>query len=86
MGERGGCCRPMDLFLSEPMQLVQLIIVESAHRTIGSLGDVGLIQFKDLNSMLAWIYNEFFSVPLELFGIQPMPAVIFLAGMLLLWT
>ncbi|XVE69801.1 hypothetical protein DITRI_Ditri10aG0020600 [Diplodiscus trichospermus] len=41
----------MDLLRSEPMQLVQLIIpVESAHRTISYLGDLGLFQFKDLNS------------------------------------
>ena len=53
MGEvaRGGCCPPMDLFRSEPMQLIQLIIpMESAHRTISYLGDLGLLQFKDLNS------------------------------------
>lgn len=49
-GGRGGCCPPMDLFRSEPMQLVQLIIpIESAHHTISYLGDLGLIQFKDLN-------------------------------------
>uniref|UniRef100_A0A2P2LS08 V-type proton ATPase subunit a n=1 Tax=Rhizophora mucronata TaxID=61149 RepID=A0A2P2LS08_RHIMU len=47
---RGGCCPPMDLFRSEAMQLVQLIIpVESAHRAVSYLGDVGLLQFKDLN-------------------------------------
>ncbi|CAN1127136.1 V-type proton ATPase subunit a3 [Linum perenne] len=40
----------MDLFRSEPMQLVQLIVpMESAHRTISYLGDLGLFQFKDLN-------------------------------------
>ncbi|KZV26198.1 V-type proton ATPase subunit a3 [Dorcoceras hygrometricum] len=52
MGERGrgGCCPPMDLMRSEPMQLVQIIIpVESANLSISYLGDVGLIQFKDLN-------------------------------------
>ncbi|CAI8585325.1 unnamed protein product [Vicia faba] len=53
MGEvaRGGCCPPMDLFRSEPMQLIQLIIpIESAHCTVSYLGDLGLLQFKDLNS------------------------------------
>ncbi|XP_062164607.1 V-type proton ATPase subunit a3-like [Alnus glutinosa] len=41
----------MDLLRSEPMQLVQLIIpIESAHRTISYLGDLGLFQFKDLNA------------------------------------
>ncbi|KAG6410823.1 hypothetical protein SASPL_128892 [Salvia splendens] len=49
MGEReGGCCPPMDLMRSEPMQLVQLIIpIESAHLAVSYLGDLGLIQFKD---------------------------------------
>ncbi|PNY10293.1 vacuolar proton ATPase a3-like protein, partial [Trifolium pratense] len=47
----GGCLPPMDLFRSEPMQLIQLIIpIESAHRTVSYLGDLGLLQFKDLNS------------------------------------
>ncbi|XP_076900406.1 V-type proton ATPase subunit a3-like [Bidens hawaiensis] len=47
----GGCCPPMDLFRSEPMQLVQVIIpIESARLTASYLGDIGLIQFKDLNA------------------------------------
>ncbi|XP_011092832.1 V-type proton ATPase subunit a3 [Sesamum indicum] len=53
MGERGrgGCCPPMDLMRSEPMQLVQLILpVESAHLAVSYLGDLGLIQIKDLNA------------------------------------
>ncbi|KAE8698673.1 V-type proton ATPase subunit a3 [Hibiscus syriacus] len=51
MADRGGCCPPMDLFRSEAMQLVQLIIpMESAHLTVSYLGDLGLLQFKDLNS------------------------------------
>ncbi|KAG8368196.1 hypothetical protein BUALT_Bualt15G0020100 [Buddleja alternifolia] len=52
MGERGrGCCPPMDLMRSEPMQLVQLIIpIESAHLAVSYLGDLGLTQFKDLNA------------------------------------
>ncbi|KAL3515125.1 hypothetical protein ACH5RR_022027 [Cinchona calisaya] len=51
MGERRGCCPPMDLMRSEPMQLVQLIIpVESAHLAIDYLGELGLVQFKDLNA------------------------------------
>ncbi|RWR81381.1 V-type proton ATPase subunit a3-like protein [Cinnamomum micranthum f. kanehirae] len=51
-GGRGGwCCPPMDLFRSEPMQLVQIIIpIESAHQTIAYLGELGLLQFKDLNA------------------------------------
>ncbi|XP_044488585.1 V-type proton ATPase subunit a3-like [Mangifera indica] len=54
MAERhggGGCCPPMDLFRSEPMQLVQIIIpIESAHVTVSYLGELGLVQFKDLNA------------------------------------
>lgn len=47
----GECSPTMDLLRSEPMQLVQLIIpVESAHRSITYLGDLGLFQFKDLNA------------------------------------
>ncbi|GAB2291775.1 V-type proton ATPase subunit a3 [Dionaea muscipula] len=54
MAERpggGGCWPLMDLLRSEQMQLVQLIIpIESAHLAISYLGDLGLIQFKDLNA------------------------------------
>ncbi|XP_024366446.1 V-type proton ATPase subunit a3 [Physcomitrium patens] len=40
----------MDLFRSEEMSLVQLIIpAESAHDTVTYLAELGLIQFKDLN-------------------------------------
>lgn len=50
-GRGGGCCPPMDLLRSEPMHLVQVIIpIESAHQTVANLGDLGLIQFKDLNA------------------------------------
>lgn len=41
----------MDLFRSEEMNLAQLIIpVESAHHAMSYLGELGLFQFKDLNS------------------------------------
>ncbi|KNA02871.1 hypothetical protein SOVF_214540 [Spinacia oleracea] len=44
-----GCCPPMDLMRSEEMQLVQLIIpLESSHLTVSHLGDLGLLQFKDV--------------------------------------
>ncbi|CAN6900539.1 unnamed protein product [Brassica oleracea] len=50
-GGGGGFCPPMDLMRSEPMQLVQVIVpMESAHLTVSYLGDLGLVQFKDLNS------------------------------------
>mmetsp|Transcript_14644 Transcript_14644/g.46596 ORF Transcript_14644/g.46596 Transcript_14644/m.46596 type:complete len:101 (-) Transcript_14644:2540-2842(-) len=40
----------MEMFRSEEMQLVQLIIpAEAAHDTIACLGEVGMLQFKDLN-------------------------------------
>ncbi|KAJ8620892.1 hypothetical protein MRB53_029421 [Persea americana] len=42
---------PMDHLRSEKMSFVQLIMpVESSHRAISYLGDLGLLQFKDLNS------------------------------------
>ncbi|KAH1090733.1 hypothetical protein J1N35_017990 [Gossypium stocksii] len=42
---------PMDLMRSEKMSLVQLIIpVESAHRAVSYLGELGLLQFRDLNA------------------------------------
>ncbi|KAI4322217.1 hypothetical protein L6164_021929 [Bauhinia variegata] len=42
---------PMDLMRSEKMTFVQLIIpVESAHRAITYLGELGLMQFRDLNA------------------------------------
>ncbi|ESW22229.1 hypothetical protein PHAVU_005G137800 [Phaseolus vulgaris] len=41
----------MDLMRSEKMTFVQLIIpVESAHRAISYLGELGLLQFRDLNA------------------------------------
>ncbi|GLT86177.1 hypothetical protein SLE2022_043330 [Rubroshorea leprosula] len=53
MGDRRrrGCCPPMDLLRSESMQLVQVIIpIESAYLTVSYLGDLGFLQFKDLNA------------------------------------
>lgn len=42
--------KTMDLFRSEEMQLLQLMIpAEAAHDTIAALGEVGMLQFKDLN-------------------------------------
>ncbi|XP_022729152.1 V-type proton ATPase subunit a1-like isoform X1 [Durio zibethinus] len=42
---------PMDLMRSEKMTLVQLIIpVETAHRAVSYLGELGLLQFRDLNA------------------------------------
>lgn len=41
----------MDLMRSEKMSFVQLIIpVESAHRAVTYLGELGLLQFRDLNA------------------------------------
>ncbi|KAK7352285.1 hypothetical protein VNO80_17705 [Phaseolus coccineus] len=41
----------MDLLRSEPMQMVQSIIpIESAHRFISYVGDLGLFQFKDIDA------------------------------------
>ena len=48
----------MDLFRSEEMSLVQLIIpAESAHDTITYLAELGLLQFKDVSCCCA------FSIP-----------------------
>ncbi|CAF1894893.1 unnamed protein product, partial [Brassica oleracea] len=56
----GGCCPPMDLMRSEPMQLVQVIVpMESAHLTVSYLGDLGLVQFKDVNFMEALSERNF---------------------------
>lgn len=55
-----GCFPTMDLLRSEPMQLVQLIIpIESAHRSISYLGDLGLFQFKDV--CILRLYASFFN-------------------------
>jgi V-type H+-transporting ATPase subunit a len=41
----------IDLWRSEEMELVRLLIPsESAHDTVAAMGDVGLLQFKDLNT------------------------------------
>ena len=40
----------MELFRSESMQLVQFIVpAEATHDTVLSLGEIGLVQFKDMN-------------------------------------
>ena len=40
----------MELFRSESMQLVQLIVpAEAAHDTVLTLWEIGLVQFKDMN-------------------------------------
>lgn len=50
-GGGGGCCPAMDLMRSEEMQLVQVIIpAESAHLAVSYLGDLGLLQFKDVSA------------------------------------
>lgn len=41
----------IDLWRSEEMELVRLLIPsESAHDTVAALGEVGLLQFKDMNT------------------------------------
>jgi len=43
---------PMDLMRSEKMTFVQLIIpAESAHRAVSYLGELGLLQFRDVSSI-----------------------------------
>ncbi|KMZ65135.1 hypothetical protein ZOSMA_338G00190 [Zostera marina] len=46
-----GARHPMDMIRSEAMQLVQFIIpIESSHLTVSYLGELGLVQFRDLNA------------------------------------
>lgn len=48
----------MDLMRSEKLILVQLIIpVESAHRAVSYLGELGLMQFRDVRSDLSLSLN-----------------------------
>lgn len=50
----------MDLLRSESMQLVQVIIpIESSHRAISYLGDLGLFQFKDVSIFRHKIFSLF---------------------------
>eukprot|EP01117_Protostelium_nocturnum_P012232 TRINITY_DN449_c0_g1_i1.p1 TRINITY_DN449_c0_g1~~TRINITY_DN449_c0_g1_i1.p1 ORF type:complete len:838 (-),score=277.96 TRINITY_DN449_c0_g1_i1:63-2540(-) len=49
-----------DLFRSEPMQLVQLFVqIEAAHATVDELGNLGLIQFKDMNPEVSPFQRNF---------------------------
>ncbi|ELR24832.1 vacuolar proton ATPase, putative [Acanthamoeba castellanii str. Neff] len=49
-----------ELFRSEPMQLVQLFMsLEAARDTVDELGEIGLIQFKDLNPEVNAIQRNF---------------------------
>lgn len=70
--------QPMDLMRSEKMSFVQLIIpAESAHRAISYLGEVGLLQFRDVSDFgsvqirlycfCVWIGVSSFTVWLGLF-------------------
>lgn len=62
----------MDLFRSESMQLVQIIIPnESAHRTIDYLGEIGLIQFKDVRFLISILFSFFRDVYLCLMYSYP---------------
>ena len=48
---------PMDLMRSEKMTFVQLIIpVESAHRAVSYLGELGLLQFRDVS--FCWLRSD----------------------------
>ena len=53
----------MDLMRSEKMTFVQLIIpVESAHRAVTYLGELGLLQFRDVCSLLSMhLYCQYFN-------------------------
>lgn len=56
---------PMDLMRSEKMSYVQLIIpVESAHRAISYLGELGLLQFHDVSIFLLRSATASFDYPI----------------------
>eukprot|EP00798_Chlamydomonas_sp_ICE-L_P004063 gene4063-14152_t len=46
----GGWLGHVDLWRSEEMQLIQIMLpTESAHGMVAALGEIGMLQFKDLN-------------------------------------
>ena len=54
---------PMGLMRSEKMTLVQLIIpVESAHRAVSYLGELGLLQFRDVCLSILRSDSLFYSI------------------------
>ncbi|KAM0824602.1 hypothetical protein ACQ4PT_070100 [Festuca glaucescens] len=60
----GGCCPPMDLMRSETMQLVQVIIpAESARLAVSNLGDLGLVQSKDVNIQTEAFSEKYLGLP-----------------------
>lgn len=61
------------LWRSEPMQLVQLFVqIEAAHDTVDELGQLGVIQFRDV---CAWIIMWWCAYSLFLFTLQLNPNV-----------
>lgn len=62
----------MDLMRSEKMVFTQLIIpVETAHRAVSYLGQVGLLQFRDVRSDLSINYlcpSNLFTLSIGIFG------------------
>jgi V-type H+-transporting ATPase subunit a len=45
-----------ELFRSQDMQLVQLFVqIEAAHDTVDELGNLGLIQFKDVSGYVHYL-------------------------------
>jgi hypothetical protein len=47
-----------DLWRSQPMQLVQLFInLEAAHDTVDELGELGLVQFRDVREKNALVFG-----------------------------
>lgn len=48
-----------DLWRSQPMQLVQIFInLEAAHDTVDELGELGLVQFRDVREIAAFVSNK----------------------------
>jgi hypothetical protein len=56
-----------DLWRSQEMQLVQLFVqIEAAHDTVDELGELGLIQFRDVR--LYFCSGIFYTAPLSCFS------------------
>lgn len=52
-----------DLWRSQPMQLVQLFInLEAAHDTVDELGELGLVQFRDVRAKF-WFVSKKIQMP-----------------------
>lgn len=57
LNKKSSCPDMMDISRSAPMALLQIYIPsEAAHATIAELGDLGLVQFRDVNNILLFFH------------------------------